>query len=121
MFGCISDCDGHVYALSFTKLSLTKNPKKRPPAERLLFHPFVLAGDLSQRYSMELLQKVRNPEATTPIFDEPDEDGIVHNVPRRISSKAPKGKAAKSQAESNLGKCLMPIKYLKAMMKLMKD
>ncbi|XP_059087695.1 uncharacterized protein LOC131884074 [Tigriopus californicus] len=87
---------------NFAKLSLTKNPKKRPPAERLLFHPFVLAGDLSQRYSMELLQKVRNPEATTPIFDEPDEDGIVHNVPRRISSKAPKSKATKSQAESNL-------------------
>ena len=41
------------------KIALTKNPKKRPAAERLLFHPFVLAGDLTARLSLELLQKVR--------------------------------------------------------------
>ena len=40
------------------KISLTKNPKKRPAAERLLFHPFVLAGDLTARLSLDLLQKV---------------------------------------------------------------
>ena len=43
---------------SFVKIALTKNPKKRPAAERLLFHPFVLAGDLTARLSLELLQKV---------------------------------------------------------------
>eukprot|EP00095_Tigriopus_kingsejongensis_P004097 maker-scaffold764_size101305-snap-gene-0.29 protein:Tk04097 transcript:maker-scaffold764_size101305-snap-gene-0.29-mRNA-1 annotation:"mitogen-activated protein kinase kinase kinase kinase 5 isoform x7" len=87
---------------NFVKLALTKNPKKRPPAERLLFHPFVLAGDLSLRYSVELLQKVRNPEATTPIFDEPDEDGIVHNVPRRIPSKKPNSKGPKAPGNNDV-------------------
>ena len=82
------------------KLSLTKNPKKRPAAERMLFHPFVLAGDLSVRLSVDLLSKVRNPESMTQCFEEPDEDGIVHNVPRRISSKAPKNKSNAQQQKS---------------------
>jgi hypothetical protein len=49
---------------SFVKVSLTKNPKKRPSAERMLYQPFVLAGDLNVRLSIELLNKVRNPEAS---------------------------------------------------------
>ena len=67
------DLNCHVYHLqqpwcclfSFVKSALTKNAKKRPPAERLLYHPFVLAGDLSVRQSVDLLNKVRNPESTT--------------------------------------------------------
>ena len=83
------------------KVSLTKNPKKRPAAERMLFHPFVLAGDLTLRLSVELLQKVRNPDALgPPTFDEPDEDGIVHNGPKRISERAPRNKQ-KTQSELN--------------------
>ncbi len=79
----------------------------------MLFHPFVLAGDLTARLSLELLQKVRNPEeaasaaggsagiAGHSAFDaEPDDEGIVANVPRRISSRAPKNKQ-KSQSEIN--------------------
>lgn len=94
----------NVYFLfSFVKLALTKNPKKRPAAERMLFHPFVLAGDLSIRLSVDLLSKVRNPESMTQCFEEPDEDGIVHNVPRRISSKAPKNKSNVQQQKS--GEC----------------
>ena len=45
------------------KVSLTKNPKRRPPAEKMLYQPFVLSGDLSVRLSLELLNKVRNPES----------------------------------------------------------
>ena len=44
-------------------MSLTKNPKKRPSAEKMLYLPFVLAGDLSVRLSLELLNKVQNPES----------------------------------------------------------
>ena len=47
------------------KIALTKNPKKRPAAERLLFHPFVLAGDLTARLSLDLLQKVSTELLTT--------------------------------------------------------
>lgn len=48
---------------SFVKIALTKNPKRRPPAEKMLYQPFVLSGDLSVRLSLELLNKVRNPES----------------------------------------------------------
>jgi len=48
---------------SFIKISLTKNPKRRPPAEKMLYQPFVLSGDLSVRLSLDLLNKVRNPES----------------------------------------------------------
>ena len=54
----------HIFHFSsFVKVALTKNPKKRPPAERMLYLPFVLSGDLSLRFSLELLNKVRNPES----------------------------------------------------------
>ena len=48
---------------SFVKDALTKNPKRRPTAEKMLYHKFLLAGDLNMRLSVELLNKVRNPEA----------------------------------------------------------
>ena len=48
---------------SFVRVALTKNPKKRPPAERMLHQPFVLAGDLNIGLSRELLARVRNPES----------------------------------------------------------
>merc|ERR1712038_551686 len=45
---------------NFVKVALTKNPKKRPTGERMLYQPFILAGDLNVRLSLELLNKVRN-------------------------------------------------------------
>jgi [mitogen-activated protein kinase] kinase 5 len=42
----------------FVKECLVKNPKKRPPAERVLCHPFLLAGDLTKRQALDLLAKV---------------------------------------------------------------
>ena len=50
---------------SFVKDALTKNPKRRPTAEKMLYHKFLLAGDLNMRLSLELLNKVRNPEAAS--------------------------------------------------------
>jgi serine/threonine protein kinase len=49
----------------FVKDALTKNPKRRPTAEKMLYHKFLLAGDLNMRLSLELLNKVRNPEAAS--------------------------------------------------------
>ncbi|XP_071449786.1 mitogen-activated protein kinase kinase kinase kinase 5 isoform X2 [Hetaerina americana] len=70
---------------NFVKVSLTKNPKKRPTAERLLMHPF-FQGELTKRLPLELLQKVSNPSHMFADL-EPDEEGAIPNVPQRIASK----------------------------------
>lgn len=73
---------------SFIKTALTKNPKKRPTAERLLAHPFV-TGDMSVRVAKELLQKYLSPNQPY-FYVDPDDDGsvVTSNVPQRIASKA---------------------------------
>jgi hypothetical protein len=77
---------------SFVKISLTKNPKKRPNAERLLQHPFVNGGgagtgEMSVRLMRELLHKYQNPHQFSD-GSEMDEDGAMAlSVPQRIPSK----------------------------------
>ncbi|XP_077059838.1 mitogen-activated protein kinase kinase kinase kinase 3 isoform X4 [Siphateles boraxobius] len=46
---------------NFVKLALTKNPKKRPPADKLLQHPLV-SQPLSRILAIELLDKANNPD-----------------------------------------------------------
>ncbi|KAM4591188.1 mitogen-activated protein kinase kinase kinase kinase 3-like isoform 12-T12 [Odontesthes bonariensis] len=55
----------------FVKLALTKNPKKRPTAEKLLQHPFV-SQPLSRTLAIELLDKASNPDHST--FNDFDDD-----------------------------------------------
>ncbi|XP_016837571.1 mitogen-activated protein kinase kinase kinase kinase 5 isoform X11 [Nasonia vitripennis] len=71
---------------SFVKVALTKNPKKRPTAEKLLQHAFFQSELMSKRLALELLQKVSNPSHMFAEL-EPDEDGAVPNVPQRIASR----------------------------------
>lgn len=77
---------------SFVKISLTKNPKKRPNAERLLQHQFVNGGgagtgEMTVRLMRELLHKYQNPHQFND-GSELDEDGAVAlSVPQRIPSK----------------------------------
>lgn len=47
---------------NFIKVALTKNPKKRPSASKLLTHQFVAQTGLGAFLTMELLEKLRNPE-----------------------------------------------------------
>ncbi|XP_043931390.1 mitogen-activated protein kinase kinase kinase kinase 2-like isoform X1 [Protopterus annectens] len=47
----------------FIKHALTKNPKKRPTAEKLLQHPF-LTQPLNRMVAIELLDKASNPDLT---------------------------------------------------------
>lgn len=61
---------------SFIKTALTKNPKKRPTAERLLAHPFVTA-DMSGRVAQELLQKYLSPSQTGYFYSDNDDDGGI--------------------------------------------
>ncbi|XP_061172597.1 mitogen-activated protein kinase kinase kinase kinase 3-like isoform X4 [Saccostrea echinata] len=70
----------------FIKVALTKNPKKRPTADKLLEHPFVQSEFLSRNSTRELLDKARNPSAGDFDFTE-DDDGVLQNAPRRISSQ----------------------------------
>ncbi|XP_034244542.1 mitogen-activated protein kinase kinase kinase kinase 5 isoform X5 [Thrips palmi] len=70
---------------SFVKTALTKNPKKRPTADKLLQHVF-FQSDMSKRLALELLQKVNNPSHMFSDL-EVDDDGTVLNVPQRIASR----------------------------------
>ncbi|CAG5059923.1 unnamed protein product [Parnassius apollo] len=70
---------------SFLKLALTKNPKKRPTADKLLQHAF-FQQDMNKRLAIELLQKYSNPPSHCG-SQELDEDGALSNVPQRIASK----------------------------------
>ncbi|KAL5009247.1 hypothetical protein ScPMuIL_014828 [Solemya velum] len=81
----------------FVKVALTKNPKKRPSADKLLEHPF-FHGDLSKKLTRDMLDKARNPSHMYEIAID-DEDGILQDVPRRISSKAAKQNAARNSIE----------------------
>ena len=73
----------------FIKTALTKNPKKRPTADRLMMHSF-LVGNLNKKLMRELLEKARNPHqaliAGSDLEDQDDDEALVE-VPRRISSK----------------------------------
>ncbi|KAK7904050.1 hypothetical protein WMY93_016657 [Mugilogobius chulae] len=59
---------------NFVKISLTKNPKKRPTAEKLLSHVFVAQTGLTRRLAMDLLDKMNNPENHQPYREVDDDD-----------------------------------------------
>ncbi|XP_030563374.1 mitogen-activated protein kinase kinase kinase kinase 5 isoform X3 [Drosophila novamexicana] len=69
---------------NFIKTALTKNPKKRPTAERLLQHPFV-QSEMPLRVAKELLQKYQSPNQQYYYLDGDEE--TVAGVPQRIASK----------------------------------
>ncbi|KAG7229148.1 hypothetical protein INR49_013091, partial [Caranx melampygus] len=60
---------------NFVKVSLTKNPKKRPTAEKLLSHVFVAQTGLTRRLAVDLLDKMNNPDNHQP-FSEVDDDDL---------------------------------------------
>uniref|UniRef100_A0A3P8XCY4 Mitogen-activated protein kinase kinase kinase kinase n=1 Tax=Esox lucius TaxID=8010 RepID=A0A3P8XCY4_ESOLU len=88
----------------FVKLSLTKNPKKRPTAEKLLQHPFV-SQPLSRTLAIELLDKASNPDHSTyNDFDDDDpEPESPVSVPHRIRSTSRSTREGKTLSEINFG------------------
>ncbi|XP_038570615.1 mitogen-activated protein kinase kinase kinase kinase 3-like isoform X1 [Micropterus salmoides] len=72
----------------FVKIALTKNPKKRPTADKLLQHPFV-SQPLSRTLVIELLDKVSNPDQTSyqDHLDDDEADTELVSVPQRIPSR----------------------------------
>ncbi|CAF0976179.1 unnamed protein product [Didymodactylos carnosus] len=82
---------------NFVKYSLTKNPKKRPAADKLLEHPFV-QGNLSPQIAHDLLDRVRN--GTNNCYQDRDDDEDDRNnrhAPRKITSN----KESSSSSSSN--------------------
>nr|XP_020017585.1 mitogen-activated protein kinase kinase kinase kinase 3-like [Castor canadensis] len=86
----------------FVKMALTKNPKKRPTAEKLLQHPFV-TQPLTRSLAIELLDKVNNPDHSTyHDFDDDDPEPLVV-VPHRIHSTSRNVREEKTRSEINFG------------------
>ncbi|KAL2082894.1 hypothetical protein ACEWY4_020667 [Coilia grayii] len=86
----------------FVKVALTKNPKKRPTAEKILQHPFV-SQPLSRTLAIELLDKASNPDHT-PYSDQEDEDPEPESpvsVPHRIRSTSRSTREGKTLSEIN--------------------
>ncbi|CAF1037295.1 unnamed protein product [Rotaria sordida] len=73
---------------NFVKFALTKNPKKRPSAEKLLDHPF-LQGNLTTAIARDLLDRVHNGATSNQISEDRDDDDDDRNnsqAPRKITS-----------------------------------
>ncbi|XP_042589917.1 mitogen-activated protein kinase kinase kinase kinase 3-like isoform X6 [Cyprinus carpio] len=89
---------------NFVKLALTKNPKKRPPADKLLQHPFV-SQPLSRILAIELLDKANNPDHSsyTDLDDDDPEPEPPVSVPHRIRSTSRTSREGKTLSEINFG------------------
>ncbi|XP_066535082.1 mitogen-activated protein kinase kinase kinase kinase 5 [Hoplias malabaricus] len=90
---------------NFVKVSLTKNPKKRPTAEKLLTHVFVAQVGLTRRLAVELLDKMNNPD-NHPQYTEGDEDDLEPLAEPRhtIRSSHKNARAEKTRSEINFDK-----------------
>ncbi|KAI1237444.1 hypothetical protein IHE44_0013517 [Lamprotornis superbus] len=90
---------------NFVKIALTKNPKKRPTADRLLSHSFVGQPGLSRSLAVELLDKVNNPENHTHYGEVDDDDFEPHSVIRHtIRSTNRNIRAERTASEINFDK-----------------
>ena len=88
---------------NFVKISLTKNPKKRPSAEKLLHHPFVQNSELSKRLIKDLLDKAQSPATLdhNNYYDvDSDEDALAAAVPKRITSKGTSFRKERTRSEA---------------------
>uniref|UniRef100_A0A673N6P3 Mitogen-activated protein kinase kinase kinase kinase n=1 Tax=Sinocyclocheilus rhinocerous TaxID=307959 RepID=A0A673N6P3_9TELE len=85
---------------NFIKISLTKNPKKRPTAEKLLSHLFVAQTGLTRRLALELLDKMNNPDNHQSHFSQGDEDDLeVTHVTFVLQFEPPMRKETEASAE----------------------
>uniref|UniRef100_A0A8B9TR41 Mitogen-activated protein kinase kinase kinase kinase 5 n=1 Tax=Anas platyrhynchos TaxID=8839 RepID=A0A8B9TR41_ANAPL len=90
---------------NFVKIALTKNPKKRPTADRLLSHSFVGQPGLSRSLAVELLDKVNNPDNHTHYNEVDDDDFEPHSVIRHtIRSTNRNVRAERTASEINFDK-----------------
>ncbi|XP_058136174.1 mitogen-activated protein kinase kinase kinase kinase 1 isoform X2 [Dasypus novemcinctus] len=72
---------------NFVKVALTKSPKKRPGATKMLSHQLVSQPGLSRGLILDLLDKLRNPAKGSQVGEiEDEEPEVPPAIPRRIRS-----------------------------------
>ncbi|KAG8143576.1 hypothetical protein E2320_000897, partial [Naja naja] len=77
---------------NFVKVTLTKSPKKRPSSSKMLTHQFVTQAELTQRLTLDLLEKVHNPDQLPRGEAEEEEQELPPPpVPQRIRSSQRQG------------------------------
>ncbi|XP_051946339.1 mitogen-activated protein kinase kinase kinase kinase 5-like isoform X2 [Xyrauchen texanus] len=91
---------------NFIKISLTKNTKKRPTAEKLLTHLFVTQTGLTRRVAQELLDKMNNPDNHQSQYSQGDEDDLEPLAERHTirSSRSKSSRAERTQSQINFDK-----------------
>uniref|UniRef100_A0A3Q3WUM7 Mitogen-activated protein kinase kinase kinase kinase n=1 Tax=Mola mola TaxID=94237 RepID=A0A3Q3WUM7_MOLML len=90
---------------NFVKVSLTKNPKKRPTAEKILSHLFVAQAGLTWRLAVDLLDKMNNPD-NHQHYSEVDDDDLepLSAVRHTIRSTNKHARAERTRSEINFDK-----------------
>ncbi|KAL3049677.1 hypothetical protein OYC64_009017 [Pagothenia borchgrevinki] len=90
---------------NFIKVSLTKNPKKRPTAEKLLSHGYVAQTGLTRRLAVDLLDKMNNPDNHQP-YSEVDDDDVepLSAVRHTIRSTNKQARAERTRSEIDFDK-----------------
>lgn len=95
----------------FIKMSLQKNPKKRPPAEKLVTHPFC-SQNLTRSEGVALIDVYTTKKEAKSLYasfngddnDDEDEDNQEMNILTRIKSKKNTAKnMSRTTSECNLG------------------
>uniref|UniRef100_A0A8C4IN96 Mitogen-activated protein kinase kinase kinase kinase n=1 Tax=Dicentrarchus labrax TaxID=13489 RepID=A0A8C4IN96_DICLA len=90
---------------NFVKVSLTKNPKKRPTAEKLLSHVYVAQTGLTRRLAVDLLDKMNNPD-NHQHYSEVDDDDLepLSAVRHTIRSTNKQARAERTRSEIDFDK-----------------
>uniref|UniRef100_A0A3Q1FCQ3 Mitogen-activated protein kinase kinase kinase kinase n=1 Tax=Acanthochromis polyacanthus TaxID=80966 RepID=A0A3Q1FCQ3_9TELE len=92
---------------NFVKVSLTKNPKKRPTAEKLLSHVFVAQTGLTRRLAVDLLDKMNNPD-NHQHYSEVDDDDLevicLHTIFDKLQFEPPLRKETEAHSEMDVSK-----------------
>uniref|UniRef100_A0A7N6C187 Mitogen-activated protein kinase kinase kinase kinase n=1 Tax=Anabas testudineus TaxID=64144 RepID=A0A7N6C187_ANATE len=85
---------------NFVKVSLTKSPKRRPTADKLLLHVFVAQTGLTRRLAVDLLDKMNNPD-NHPHYSEVDDDDLepLSAVRHTIRSTNKQARAERTRSE----------------------
>lgn len=89
---------------NFVKISLTKNPKKRPTAEKLLSHVFVGQTGLTRRLAVDLLDKMNNPENHQNYGEVDDDDLEPISVRHTIKSSKKQARSERTPSEMDFDK-----------------
>ncbi|XP_068577586.1 mitogen-activated protein kinase kinase kinase kinase 5 isoform X2 [Cebidichthys violaceus] len=90
---------------NFVKVSLTKNPRKRPTAEKLLSHVYVAQTGLTRRLAVDLLDKMNNPD-NHQHYSEVDDDDLepLSAVRHTIRSTNKQARAERTRSEIDFDK-----------------